>query len=102
MTCVLIQLNTSHTTHIMIGVNKKPTNAFIIQCTGTQYSTTCFGTLKCHHHGVKHDPVGIGVQCRGKQRRLGAAYCNRRRGGRDIPTVTYPSRIMFDALMMAF
>jgi hypothetical protein len=27
---------------------EKPPNALIIQCIGTQYSPTCFGTLKCH------------------------------------------------------
>jgi hypothetical protein len=31
----------------------------------TQYSPSCFGTLKCHHQGVKHDPAEIGAQCRG-------------------------------------
>jgi hypothetical protein len=61
--------------------NKKPTNALIIQCIATQYSSTCFGTLKCHHQGVKHDPAEIGAQRRGKQRRMGAVYCNRRRDG---------------------
>jgi hypothetical protein len=38
-------------------VNEKPTNALIIHCIGTQYSPTCFGTLKCHHQGVKYDPA---------------------------------------------
>jgi hypothetical protein len=46
-------------------VNEKPTNALIIQCIGTAYSPTCFGTLKCHHQGVKHDLAEIGAQCRG-------------------------------------
>jgi hypothetical protein len=64
-----------------LEVNEKPTNALIIQCVGTQYSPTCFGTLKCHHQGVKYDPAEIGTQCRGKQRRMGAVYCNRRRDG---------------------
>jgi hypothetical protein len=73
----------------MVKVNEKPTNALIIQCIGTQYSSTCFGTLKCHHQGVKHDPAEKGAQCRGKQRRLATLYCNRRRDGRDnIPTIT--------------
>jgi hypothetical protein len=58
-------------------LNEKPTNALIIQCIGTQYSATCFGTLKCHHQGVKHDPAETGTQCRGKLRRMGAVYCNR-------------------------
>jgi hypothetical protein len=40
-------------------VNEKPTNALIIQCIGTQYSLTCFGTLKYHNQGVKHDPAQI-------------------------------------------
>jgi hypothetical protein len=44
-------------------MNEKPTNALIIQCIGTQYSPTCFGTLKCHHQGVKDDPAEIGAQC---------------------------------------
>jgi hypothetical protein len=48
-----------------VKVNEKPTNALLIQCIGTQYSTTCFGTLKYHHQGVKHDPAEIGAQCRG-------------------------------------
>jgi hypothetical protein len=71
-------------------MNEKPTNALTINCIGTQYSPTCFGILKCHHQGVKHDPAEIGAQCRGKQRKMGAVYCNRRRDGRDI------------SLMMAF
>jgi hypothetical protein len=41
---------------------KKPTNSLIIQCIDTQYSPTCFGTLKCHNQGVKHDPAEIGAQ----------------------------------------
>jgi hypothetical protein len=52
--------------HASFKVNNKPTNALIIQCIGTQYSPTCFGTLKCHHQGVKHDPAEIGAHCRGK------------------------------------
>jgi hypothetical protein len=67
-----------------LKVNEKPTNALIIQCVSTQYSPTCFGTLKCHHHGVKHDLAETGAQCRGKQSRMGAVYCKRRRDGRDI------------------
>jgi hypothetical protein len=64
-------------------VNKKPTNALIIQCIGTQYSSTCFGTSKCHNQGVKHNPAEIGAHCRAEPRRMGAVYCNRRRDGRD-------------------
>jgi hypothetical protein len=47
---------------------KKTTNALIIQCIDTQHSPTCFGTLKCHYHGVKHDPAEMGAQCLEKQR----------------------------------
>jgi hypothetical protein len=65
-------------------VNENPTNALIIQYIGSQYSPTCFGTLKFHHQGVKYDPVEIGAQCRGKQRRMEAVYCNRQRDGGDI------------------
>jgi hypothetical protein len=54
----------------LLRVNEKPTNASTIQCIGTQYSTKCFGILKCHNKGVKHDPAATGVQCRGKQRRM--------------------------------
>jgi hypothetical protein len=64
-------------------VNEKPINALTIKCIGTQHSRTGFGTLKCHHQGVKHDPAEIGAQCRGKQRRMGAVYCNWQRDGRD-------------------
>jgi hypothetical protein len=67
-----------------LKVNEKPTHALIIQCIGTLYSPTCFGTLKCHHQGVKYDPAEIGTKCRGNQRRIGAVYCNRRRDGRVI------------------
>jgi hypothetical protein len=45
-----------------LKVNEKPTNALIIQCIGTQYSPACFGTLKCHHQGVKHDPAETDAQ----------------------------------------
>jgi hypothetical protein len=55
----------------------------MIQCIGTEYSPTCFGTLKRHHQGVKHVPPETGAQSRGKQRRMGAVYCNRRRDGRE-------------------
>jgi hypothetical protein len=58
------------------GWVKKPTNALINQCIGTQYSPTCFGTLNWHHQGVKYDPAEIGVQYRGKQRRIGASDDN--------------------------
>jgi hypothetical protein len=64
-------------------VNQNTTNVLIIQCIGTQYSPTCFGTLKCHHQGVKHDSADLRAQCRGKQRRMGAVYCNMRRDGRE-------------------
>jgi hypothetical protein len=67
-----------------LKVNEKPANALIIQYIGTQYSPTCFGNLKRHHQGVKHDPAEIGTQCREKQRRMEAVYCNRRCDGRDI------------------
>jgi hypothetical protein len=69
-------------------VNEKPTNAVIIQCIGTQHSRKSFGTLKCHHQGVKHDPAEIGAKFRGKQRWMEAVYCKWRRDGRDIPPVT--------------
>jgi hypothetical protein len=49
---------------------KKPTNALIIQCIGTQYSPTCFGALKCHHQGVEHDSAEIGTQCLGKLKKM--------------------------------
>jgi hypothetical protein len=62
-------------------LNEKPTNALIIQYIGTQYSPTCFGTLKCHHQGIKHDAAEIGAQCRVKQRRMEAVYFKRRRDG---------------------
>jgi hypothetical protein len=62
----------------------RSTNALIVQCIGTQHSHTFFGTLKCHHQGVKHDPAEISAQCRGKQGRVGTVYCNRRLEGRDI------------------
>jgi hypothetical protein len=65
-------------------VNQKPANALIIQCIGTQHSPTCFGTLKCHHKGVKRDHAEIGAQCRGKQRKMGALYCNTWCDGRDM------------------
>jgi hypothetical protein len=42
-----------------LKVNEKPTNALTIQCIGSQYSSTCFGILKYHHQGVKHDPAEI-------------------------------------------
>jgi hypothetical protein len=47
-------------------MNGKPTNALTNQCIGTQYSPTCFGTLKCYHQRVKQDPAEIGAQCREK------------------------------------
>jgi hypothetical protein len=51
-------------------MNEKPTNALTIQCIVTLCSPTCFGILKCHHQGVKHDPAEIGAQCRQKQRSM--------------------------------
>jgi hypothetical protein len=75
----------------LVMVNEKPTDALTIQCIGTRYSLTCFGTLKCHHQGVKHDPAEIGAQCRGKQRGMGAVHCNRRRDVRDIIKLYYKS-----------
>jgi hypothetical protein len=90
-------------------VNKKQKNALIIQCIVTQYSPTCFGTLKFHHQGVKHDLAEIDAQCRGKQRSMGAVYYNRRRDVRYIQTITLPTtlgtylrNIIFDSLMMEF
>jgi hypothetical protein len=73
-------------------VNEKPTNTLIIQSIGSQYSPTCFGTLKCHHQGIKHDPAEIGAQCRGRQSKMGAVhvYCNRLCDGQDIPTIKPP------------
>jgi hypothetical protein len=73
-----ILINFTFWTMNSLKVNEKPTNALIIQCIGTQYSPTCFDTLKFHHQGVKHDPAEVGAQCRGKQRRMGAVCCNRR------------------------
>jgi hypothetical protein len=49
-----------------LKVNEKETNALIIHCIGTQYSPTCFGILKWHNQGVKHDSADICAQCRGK------------------------------------
>jgi hypothetical protein len=40
-----------------LKVNEKPTNSLIIQCISTQYSPTCFGTLKFHHQALKYDPA---------------------------------------------
>jgi hypothetical protein len=72
-----------------LKVKEKPTNALIIQWIGTQYSPSRFGILKCHNQGVKHDAAAeTGAQFRGKQRGMKAEYCNRRRDGRDIPTIT--------------
>jgi hypothetical protein len=42
---------------------KKPSNAIILQCVDTRNSPTCFGTSKCHHQGVNHDPAEISAQC---------------------------------------
>jgi hypothetical protein len=47
-----------------LKVNRKRTNAVILQCIDILRSRTCFGTLKCHHQGVNHDPAEIGAQCR--------------------------------------
>jgi hypothetical protein len=59
---------------IFLEVNKKPTNALIIQCIDTRHSPTCFGTLKCHHQGFNHDSAEIGAQCRSNQGWMGAVY----------------------------
>jgi hypothetical protein len=95
-------------------VNEKPTNVLIIQCIGTQYSPTRFGTLKCHHQGVKHDPPEIGCQCSGKQRRIEAVFVTGDVRVGTIPCYKFPffsashdighlsQKIMFDSLMMAF
>jgi hypothetical protein len=64
-------------------VNDKPANALILQFIDTRHSPRCFGTLKCHHQGVKHDPAETGAKCRGKQRRMEAVCCNRRRDDWD-------------------
>jgi hypothetical protein len=73
-----------------LKVNENPANALIIQCIGTQYYPTCFGTLKCHYQGVKHEPAEKGAQCRGKQRRMGAVlyYCIIIVLYINIPTIT--------------
>jgi hypothetical protein len=36
-------------TQLHIEVNKKPTNALILQCIDTRHSPAFFGTLKCHN-----------------------------------------------------
>jgi hypothetical protein len=53
-----------------LKVDENPTNALIIQCIGTQYSPTCFGTSKRHHQGIKHDTAETGAQCRGKLKNM--------------------------------
>jgi hypothetical protein len=55
-------------------VNNKLTNTLIPQYIDTRHSPTCFGTLKCHHQGINHDPAEIGAQCRRNQRWMGAVY----------------------------
>jgi hypothetical protein len=45
------------------GEWKKPTTAVIFHCIDTGHSAACFGTSKCHHQGVNHDPAEIGAQC---------------------------------------
>jgi hypothetical protein len=113
----IISQSAFRTVHFL-KVNKKQTNALIIQCTDTQHTPTCFGTLKYHHQEIKHDPAEIGAQCRKKQRWMEAVYCNWRRDGppsrRQLQyTVSIhlcfsrhwapiSSKIMFDSLMMAF
>jgi hypothetical protein len=72
-------------------VNEKPTNALISHCIGVRYSPTCFGTLKCHNQGVKHDAAEVDVQGRGKQRRMGAVYRNRRGGVMMAPVRVHSS-----------
>jgi hypothetical protein len=63
------------------------------------YWYSMFYMFRHHHHGVKHDPAEIGAQCLEKQRRMGAAYCNRQRDDRDV---SYLSGITFDSLMVEF
>jgi hypothetical protein len=63
---------------------ENPTNAVILQCTDTRHSPTCFGTLKCHHQGVIHDPAEIGAQCCINPRWMEAVYCSRLCHGQDI------------------
>jgi hypothetical protein len=102
-----------------LKVNEKPTNILIIQYIGTQYSPTCFGTLKCHNQGVNHDPAEIGAQCRRNQRWMKLYVVA---GDMMVilfitshatiysfyPSLIYTtlgiflSRIMIDSLMMAF
>jgi hypothetical protein len=76
---------------------KKPTNTFILQCIDTQHSPTCFGTLKCHHQRVNHDPAEISAQCCGNQRWMEAVYCSRWRDGQDITSniliITAPTEV---------
>jgi hypothetical protein len=108
-------------------VNKKPTNALILQCSDTRHFPTCFGTLKYHHQEVNHDPAEIGAQCCRNQRWLEAVCCGRTGYNIQLPSVeyqyieglpatihsfqpslicrtlgTYLSRIMIDSLIMAF
>jgi hypothetical protein len=86
----------------LLKVNEKPTNAVILQCIDTRHSPIYFGTLKCHHQGVNHDPAEIGAQCCRNQRWMEVVYCSRWRDGQDMPTLgTYLSRNMIDSLMMA-
>jgi hypothetical protein len=47
----------------ILKANEKPTNALIFQYIDTRHSPTCFGTLKCHHQGINHDPAEIGAKC---------------------------------------
>jgi hypothetical protein len=53
---------------------KESTNAVILQCIDTRHSPTGFGTLKCHHQGVNHDPSEIGAQCCRNQTWMEAVY----------------------------
>jgi hypothetical protein len=58
-----INNNFAYLTVYFLKVNEKTTNAVILRCIDTRHSPTCFGTLKCHHQGVNHDPAEIGAQC---------------------------------------
>jgi hypothetical protein len=76
-------------------MKEKPTNALIIQCIGTKYSPTCFGTLTCHHQGVKYYPDMLTITPPVTIYSFHPSL---------LPTTlgTYLNRIMFDSLMMAF
>jgi hypothetical protein len=88
ITLCLATIRSRELPKMLVKVNEIPTNALIIQCISTQYSSTRFCTLKFHNQGVKHDPAEISVQCGGKQRGMEAVYCNRQ--GDDIQFITPP------------